>query len=143
MNGISRALPLSVVTALLACAHVPSHPLPEVQKAVDVGNARFAEAMKRGDAASMASVFTDDAMVVHPAAAGILRGRAAIEEFNRGRLAQSKFLDVVLTTVSLEVVGDLALEIGTNSLLMQTGEAQPVRRTGRYAVVWRLGPDGI
>jgi ketosteroid isomerase-like protein len=79
---------------------------------------------------------------VRPAATGILRGRAAIEEFNRGRLAKSKFLDVVLTTVSLEVVGDLALEVGTNSLLVQTGEAEPVRRTGRHAVVWRLGADG-
>ena len=141
---MAKAVLLMPMVALaMSCAHTAAETPAEVQKAVDLGNSRYGEAMKRGDAAAMAALFTDDASDVPPTASGILRGRAAIEAFNHGRVTGSQFSDITITTASLDVHGDLAVELGTYSLMVKTGDAEPAHRTGRYLVVWRHDGDGV
>ena len=47
---------------------------------VDEANRRFMEAMGRGDAASVAALYTEDAVVLPPDAP-MISGRSGIEEF--------------------------------------------------------------
>ncbi len=142
-----RTLALLPLALLASCGTglppSPVLPVAEVQRAVDAANARIGAAMARGDAAAVAALFTQDAAVLYPTIPGFQRGRPAIEELYRRLLAGTRFLEVSLTTVSLDVRGDLAVEIGASSALVQAGGAESVRRTGRYVGVWRKDADGV
>jgi uncharacterized protein (TIGR02246 family) len=52
---------------------------------VDEANRRFMEAMERGDAASVAALYAEDAVVLPPDAP-MVSGRSAIEQFWRGMM---------------------------------------------------------
>ena len=133
------------ITMTLACAHGPeirAQDPAEVRAAIEATNAQFAAALKRGDAAALAAMFTEDGEVIPAAGKGFVSGRAALEAYYVGRVRAVRILDVTITTVAVEVSGDLAWETGTNRLSVQAGDAPPVTRTGRYLVAWKRGPDG-
>jgi uncharacterized protein (TIGR02246 family) len=134
-----------LLTTLVACAHVPvtrtTNP-EEVRTAIEATNAKFAAALMKGDAAALADLFTEDGEVIPATARGFVSGRAALEAFYAGRLRVARFLEVTITTVAVEVSGDLAWETGSNRLVVQAGDAPPATRTGRYLVAWKRGPDG-
>jgi uncharacterized protein (TIGR02246 family) len=95
-----------------------------------------------GDARAAAAVFTDDGEIIPATRGGVVSGRSEIEAYNAGRLDGRRYLDVVITTVSLGVSGELAWEIGTSRVTVQQGENAPVTLTGRYLAVWRRERDG-
>lgn len=132
--------------AFAACAHGPAatratDPGP-VRAAIEATNARFCEALKAGDAAAIAAMFTEDGEVIPPALKAFVVGREALREYYAARVRAARFLEVIVTTRSVEVEGDLAFETGTNRVTSQVGDAPPVTRTGRYVVVWKRGTDG-
>ena len=115
-----------------------------VRAAIKKRNDAICAAVKRGDAAAMAQVFTEDAdFIPAPPGKGFISGRAAIEALYAQRLQTRRYLDLVLSTASVGTSGDLAFETGTNSVTFQEGDGAPVTRTGRYLVVWRRDPDGV
>ncbi len=131
----------------VACAHVgqgvPVGQDPAaVRTAIEGVLGQFSAAMKRGDAAAVATLFTDDGQYITAATKGFVTGRAAIEEVFAARFKTTRFVEVTITTASVEVEGDTAYEIGTNRLVVQVGDAAPVTRTGRYLTVWVRQPDG-
>jgi uncharacterized protein (TIGR02246 family) len=107
-----------------------------VRAAIKKGNDAIRTAVKRGDAAAIAQVFTEDAdFIPVPPGKGFISGRAAIEALNAQRLQKRRYLDLVLSTTSVGTSGDLAYETGTNRVTYQEGDAAPITQTGRYLVV--------
>lgn len=137
------ALPLTV---LFACAH--TQPAPRVDEAaaartaIAAANDAYARALVRGDARAMAAVFAADGKIIPVTERGFVTGRDAIEAYQAKRLQGRRYVDVVITTVQLDVSGDLAWETGTSRVRIQQGEGAPVTLTGRYLAVWKRQPDG-
>jgi uncharacterized protein (TIGR02246 family) len=107
------------------------------RESIDRANARLVELQKQGDAAGMAAMYTEDAILL-PAGSGQVAGRKAIEAFWRETLGAG-VEDVQLNTEKLVAVGDaLAYEIGRYTT--QPRDAAPV--SGHYLVLWkRVGGD--
>lgn len=145
-----RSWPACVVLVLsgVACAHdghgasAPRDPAA-VRAAIEANLAQFSAAMKRADAGAIASMFTEDGEYITAATKGFPTGRTAIQDVFAARFKAARFVDVAITTASLQVVGDTAYETGTNRLTIQAGDAPPVTRTGRYLTVWKHEPDGV
>src|SRR3954470_14247084 len=77
---------------------------------VDEVNRRFMEAFGRGDAASVAALYAEDAVVLPPDAP-MISGRAAIEEVWRGLMGAGA-RGINLETLRLAGSGDMLHEVG-------------------------------
>ncbi len=95
-------------------------------------NARFAELFNNGDAAGVAAMYTEDAVVLPPGA-GIIKGRNDIQAF--WKKAAETLGDAKLITLDVKPLGGTAArEIGYFSLRSKATNSQEV--TGKYVVVW-------
>ena len=130
----------------LGCAHSGGQPAAEnpdaVRAAIAEANRQLAQALIRGDAAAIASLFTETGQIIPFAAKGTVDGRAAIEAYNSKRFQTARITEAVLTSVNIGTSGDLAYETGTNRVTRQQGDAAPVTATGRYLAVWHHDADG-
>jgi uncharacterized protein (TIGR02246 family) len=101
-------------------------------------NEKFVAAFNKGDAAAVAAMYTEDAVVLPPGA-DMVRGRENIRAFWAKTAEQIQ--DIKLTTVDVKPLGpDAAREIGTFSL--KTKGQQPQEVSGKYVVVWqKAGAD--
>jgi uncharacterized protein (TIGR02246 family) len=113
--------------------------LIQVRKAIEEGNAKFGNAVRKGDGAAIAALYTEDATLLPPDSEAI-KGRAGIEAFWKGGLRMG-IKEAVLTTVDVSAAGDLAYEIGRFALKVQPEGKGVVESKGKYVVVWRKGPD--
>ena len=96
-------------------------------------NDQWAAAFNKGDAATVAAMYTQDAYLL-PAGAPMVKGRAAIEAFVKQITRQLG--DFKLTTLEVKPLGpDAALEIGTATL--KTKSQPPQDGAVKYAVVWQ------
>ena len=111
-----------------------------VQQAIKDTNARFVEAFNRGDMASVAAVYTEDAKLLPPNGQ-MISGRQGIQEFWNGA-RQMGVRDPILETVAVEHSGDLAYEIGAYTLKIQPEGGQATTDRGKYVVVWKRQADG-
>ena len=139
---------LGAAALILVCACAHSAGARSEAKAVDVraaieaANAEFASALVRGDARAMAGVFAEDGRIIPTTEAGFVSGRAEIEAYQARRLESRRYLEAAITTLDLDVSGDLAWETGTTRVLIQQGKSAPVTVTGRYLAVWKRAADG-
>jgi uncharacterized protein (TIGR02246 family) len=101
-------------------------------------NARFAELFNKGDAAGVAALYTEDAVVLPPGA-GILKGKNDIEAF--WKKAAETLGEAKLTTVDVKPLGPAAArETGHFSLKTKSTPSQEI--VGKYVVVWeKVGTD--
>ncbi len=115
----------------------------DVRHAIDTANARYADAFKRGDAASLVATYTDDAVLM-PANMTAWEGRAAISQGFAGFLSQFSIVDARLTTKDVIVTSDYATERGTYSLTLhpKTGTGPDIVDNGKYLTVWERQEDG-
>lgn len=97
-------------------------------------------AVARGDAATIASVYADDAVIMPPGFEAA-HGRPAVEQFWR---AAFQYGLKAVTLHSQEVVadGDLAYVLGAGTSRMETPEGQATVTTSKYILVWRRQTDG-
>jgi uncharacterized protein (TIGR02246 family) len=107
---------------------------------VDEVNRRFMEAFERGDAASVAALYAEDAVVLPPDAP-MISGRAAIEEFWRGLMAAG-VRGVDLVTLRLGGSGDMMHEVGRATITIQPESGETNTQHVKYAVVWERDPAG-
>lgn len=103
-----------------------------IRQQIDTNNAAFVAALRQGDSAGMAAVYTEDAQVLPPGAP-VISGKAAIQHFWQGALEMGVG-DGTLETLELEVQGDLVAEVGQGVLKTKAGE---VIDTAKYIVLWK------
>lgn len=112
----------------------------DVRQAIEQVNGRFVEAFKAGDAATIASLYTDTAKMLPPDATEIA-GREAIQAEWQSWI-DAGLKDLTLEAQEVEASGDLAYEIGLFSLQAPTETNDMVTADGNYVVVWKRGADG-
>ena len=139
-------LPAVLCLALVACSHaspeMAAAPSPEaVKAAITAQNQAFAKAILAKDTTALTNLFTTDAVFIAPIG-GFVHGREALAKLWPERLQKATFLDGGITTESLDVRGDLAIEASTIAWTIQAGDNPPARRTGRALTVWHHDADG-
>jgi uncharacterized protein (TIGR02246 family) len=130
----------SPATATLAGNGAPD--AAAVRQAIEATNARFATAAVASDTAALASLYTDDAIMM-ASNAPAARGHDAIAKGFGSMIAAMKLSAIKLTTQDVIVSGDYAIETGTYDL---TGQAlkggKAPHDVGKYLVVWKKQADG-
>lgn len=112
----------------------------EVRDAIEQANARFVEAYNAGDAAAIATLFTDTATMLPPDATEVA-GRDAIEKLWQSWLDDQPH-GLTLETTEVESSDDLAYEIGRFGFQAPAEDQSMVTSTGNYVGVWKRGGDG-
>ena len=124
--------------ALAASAFLPSAaPSPaEIAEA----HRRLEQAFNRGDAAAVATLYTEDATLLPPGA-DILSGRRAAQA--RWQAAyDTGARNLSLDPVSVETWGDAAREIGRFTMDVPGQGGETARVEGKYVVVWKRTAEG-
>jgi uncharacterized protein (TIGR02246 family) len=109
--------------------------LTQIRHAIEKGNVQFGEAVRKGDGAAIAALYTEDATLLPPDS-DMIKGRGGIEAFWKGVL-QMGIKEAVLTAVDVSAAGELAYEIGTFALKVQPEGKDPIEQKGKYVVVWK------
>jgi uncharacterized protein (TIGR02246 family) len=104
----------------------------DIRPQIESANAQFVSAFKRGDATSLASLYTSGAQLL-PANSDFVRGTAAIRAFWQSVIDMG-LKGANLETIEVEGHGDTAIEVGRYRLLA-SGDA--VADQGKYVVVWK------
>jgi uncharacterized protein (TIGR02246 family) len=103
-----------------------------VKAAIDAANKKFGAAVTAGNAAGVAGLYTDDAMVLPPNGETVT-GRPAIEKLFQALVAAG-IKEITLTAKEVESHGDAATEIGMYSV--KDGTGKEIDR-GKYMVSWK------
>jgi uncharacterized protein (TIGR02246 family) len=107
--------------------------LAQSKEAIQKLNDEWAAAFNKGDADTVAALYTTDAYVLPPGAP-MVKGRADIQKFWAG--AMQHHGEINLTTLDGKPLGpDAAREIGTATF--RTKGANPQDEALKYAVVWQ------
>jgi uncharacterized protein (TIGR02246 family) len=103
----------------------------------------FEELFYRGDAATMTSFYTQDAVIMAPDSKAA-RGRPAIQEFWQAacQAAQRTGMKRAINLQHIERSGDLGYVLSTATLEIPAGGGQPATTTFNNVTVWKTGPDG-
>ncbi|WP_201838116.1 YybH family protein [Microvirga zambiensis] len=125
-----------IASAICLCLSAPA--MAQDKATIQSLSDQFAKAFNAGDAAGVAALYTEDAVILPPGGE-MMKGRSAIQAFWKG--AAEQLGDGTLTTVDVKPLGnDTAREIGTFSF--RSKGAQPQEVTGKYVVVWeKVGSD--
>lgn len=127
---ISRRL-LAAAAGLVIALGARASLAEDVRAAIEAGNRAFVAAFKRGDAAALAQLYTEDAKVIAPGEP-VARGRAAIAAAWQKSI-DAGFRDLALDTAEVDASGELASETGTVRLVARDGSVT----SARYVVVWK------
>ena len=133
-------------TAAPATATLAGNPAPDaavVRQAIDNANVRFDSAVVKGDTATLAGLYADDAVLMmsgSPAA----RGHEAIAKSFAGMGSAMKLSAFKLQTQDVIVAGDYAIETGSYEMTAQpvAKGAKPAHDVGKYLVLWKKQADG-
>lgn len=114
--------------------------LSEVRRAIDRGNAQWAEGWAKGDAALVASVFAEDG--VQLARNGrIIKGRQQIMERQKAAMqGVDSGVKVTVTTLEVWLDGGTAYEMGKYKY-EYTEKGKAGVDEGRYVTVWKRQRD--
>jgi uncharacterized protein (TIGR02246 family) len=98
---------------------------------IETTNAKFMAAINSGDVATVASLYTEDAVLMAPNVP-MQRGRAAVQAVFEGMIQALGQPTLRLDTAEVEEIGDAACEIGAYTLTAG-GETDK----GKYVVIWK------
>ena len=118
----------------------PAMDMAQVREAIVANNLKLGEAIRMGDAAALAALYTDEAKLLPPNSETIV-GRQGIEAFWGGGI-QMGIKDVVLTTVDVIEMGEMVCEIGEYKLTIQPEGMDAMEDNGKYLVIWKKAMDG-
>lgn len=118
----------------------PAMDMAQVRQAIEEANVKFGEAVRLGDAAALAALYTEDAKLLPPNSEMIL-GKEGIGAFWAGGLRMG-IKDVILTTVEVLGMGDIVCEIGKYDLTIQPEGQEAIKDSGKYLVIWKQASDG-
>ena len=133
MMRVKVAIVLAGACAIsLANSHLAFAQAGDAKKAIDAANKTWGAAIAAGNAAGVAALYTDDALVMPPNGEAV-SGRPAIEKAFQGMIA-SGVKQATLTAKEVEAHGDTATEVGAYSIM--DGAGKEIDR-GKYIVVWK------
>lgn len=133
-------------TAAPATATLAGSPAPDVaavRQAIEAADARFSAAVLKGDTATLANFYADDAILM-PANMKAVRGHEAIAKAIKGLIAAMQPSTFKLQTEDVIVAGEYAIETGAFEMTSQAAGkgAKPAQDVEKYVVVWKKQPDG-
>lgn len=130
-----RSAVLVVCAALLALpSALRAQADPDAQVGVKEGTMAWAAAWNAGNAAGIAGVYADDAVLMPPGGNAV-QGRAAIEAYWQDAMAAMPGVTIKLETEELHNLGEVAVEVGSYVDAGPDGEHVD---HGKYLVVWML-----
>jgi uncharacterized protein (TIGR02246 family) len=110
--------------------------VPLVRQLIEEANVKFGEAVRSSDASALASYYTEDATLLPPPNAPIIKGREGIEAYWATGF-QMGLKDVVLTTVEVMAMGDMVCEIGEADATFHPEGMDAFKDKGKYLVIWK------
>jgi uncharacterized protein (TIGR02246 family) len=128
------ALLVAILMSLPAAAE-------DVRAVIDKSNAAWTTAFNAGDAAGIAALYSETAMLLPPDATQI-QGRPAIQDTFQAWI-DGGLKDIVFETVEVEASGDLAYEIGLYLVKVPAENDQMITATGNFLIVWKKEADGV
>jgi uncharacterized protein (TIGR02246 family) len=132
---------IGVAVISLGCRGNAEPDIAAVRQAIEQTDRQWEQAFNRGDAAGVASLYTENGSLLPPNAE-IAQGREAIQQSIQGFI-DAGLKNIAFTTVDVGTSGDLAYEIGRYSLDIQPpGSEQTVTDRGKYVIVARRQSDG-
>jgi uncharacterized protein (TIGR02246 family) len=126
---------ITTIAALFVsgCLFTPITAVAQDKATIQSLNDKFAAAFNSGDFSTLASHYTEDAVLLPPGAE-MAKGRSAIQSFWKG--AAEGVSDLKLTAMDVKPLGtEAAREIGSFTLKTKGQQAQEV--VGKYVVVWQ------
>jgi len=109
------------------------------EQAIHKVNRRFMDAYARGDAAGVAALYTDDALLPAPGAP-MVRGPATVEQVLQGMMGAG-VERIELRTEDLSLEGDTADEVGTAAVHIRPRGQDAIQDPGKYVVIWKRDGD--
>lgn len=103
-----------------------------IKSEIRSANDRFEQNIGKGDAMGMANLYTEDGMLM-PTGSGIIKGKAAIQDFWRGAMGMG-IKSAKLETMEVEQCENTAIETGHYTL---AGADDQVIDKGKYIVIWK------
>ncbi len=141
----SRCLERLGVVGLLYCSAAAlgaaGSGVPKLDRAIKKANSEWAAAMRKGDAATIAAAYTDDAIFIS-LDGSCVRGRPEIEKMYRDRFASGGL--AVFTAIQSQhtvVDGDFAYESGSAEIGSRKNGKTDLGG-GRFLTVWHRQSDG-
>ncbi len=113
--------------------------MEEVSDAIKAINQKFMAAVKRGDTAALAALYTGDARLLPPNHQPV-SGTQAIKDFWETIIAMG-VKEARLESAEVETRGDMAYEIGRYVLTFQLPGETAITELGKYVVVWKNQND--
>lgn len=111
-----------------------------VMQGITDTNNQFIAAVRRGDAAGCAAVYTEDAQTLPPDSPK-LSGKQAAQELWQAMINMG-LRDLTMRTLHLEEHGDTALEMGAGTLDIRPEGGQPIKVEAKWIVLWKRQADG-
>jgi len=104
----------------------------EVREAITAANEEFMNAFSQGDAAGIASLYTEDGQLLPPNS-DLISGKPGIQAFWQGGMDMG-LKSATLEIVEVEAHGDTAIEVSKYTL---QGDGGQVLDRGKYIVIWK------
>jgi uncharacterized protein (TIGR02246 family) len=114
--------------------------MEEAEAAIRANNQKFSEAFASGNAAGVASLYTEGARLMPPDAP-MVSGTEAVRQFWDGAMGMG-IKEAALETVEVKPCGEYACEIGRFTLSVEDGAGGRAERSGKYVVLWKRAGDG-
>lgn len=131
------ALPVTASAQAPAAKRDPA----AVRKAIDARNLEWVALANKGDAKGFAAFYAPGATVVPPGSEPVT-GVANIEKVFAGLLSHG-IKNLKFKTLSLDVNGSYAYELGEATFDEQGKDGKAVSASNKYLVIWRSGTDGV
>lgn len=106
-----------------------------IRQAIGAVNAKFGEAVRKGDSAAIGALYTENAKLLPPNGE-MIQGRDGIQAFWSGGIKMG-IKDAILTTVEIVGTGNLVSEVGTYDLAIQPEGQGVIKDAGKYVVIWK------
>ena len=137
---------LLLFSFLVACAHPGATASPsteaEARTGITAQHAAWRDAIIAGDAGRLSSLFTEDGVLLS-LNGSVSKGRAEIQKVLEESLRHAKYLSGGFTIQTLDLQGDLAIEVAEFSWDRSLDGGPPTGlQKGHAMAVWQHRPDG-
>jgi uncharacterized protein (TIGR02246 family) len=148
MRSYIISIVLALTLALAACQPAPQKevaPAPpsqaDIEAAIGKVRAAYVAAENAGDAAALAALFTDDAVLMPPDAPAA-SGKEAIQSYFQSRNDEFTF-ELAVTKAEVVAAGDWAFSRGTYTLkATPKPKGKTIEDSGKYLNILAHQPDG-